>query len=79
MGIYPVVPVEPMYTITTPVFDEVTIHLDNRYYRQKSITIKKQGTSGYIQKIALNGQPVKGYFISHEDLVQGKELEISIE
>jgi putative alpha-1,2-mannosidase len=39
MGIYPVG--QPLYTITTPMFDKITIELDPKYYNKKSIVIER--------------------------------------
>ncbi|MDT0553225.1 GH92 family glycosyl hydrolase [Urechidicola vernalis] len=74
MGIYPIIPGKPVYTITKPVFDKVTIELDTEYYKNNSITITKQGT-GAIDKIELNGRK-SDFFISHDELVNGNNLNI---
>ncbi|OIQ38025.1 MAG: alpha-mannosidase [Bacteroidetes bacterium MedPE-SWsnd-G1] len=74
MGIYPIVPGKPVYTVTKPVFDKVTIELDTEYYKNNSITITKQGT-GTIDKIELNGKK-SDFFISHNELVNGNNLNI---
>ena len=41
MGIYPIVPAEPMFTLSTPVFDKITISLDGNYYSNKELVIEK--------------------------------------
>jgi len=80
MGIYPISPGEPFYTITTPMFDKITVELDQQYYKGKSLVITKKGNnSGKINKIELNGKPVKKYFINHSDLTKGAELKIVLE
>jgi predicted alpha-1,2-mannosidase len=77
MGIYPISPGEPFYTITTPMFDKITIELDPRYYKGKKLVITKQGDkNGSIHKILLDKKTHKGYFIKHSDLVNGMELNI---
>ena len=79
MGIYPISPGEPFYTITTPIFDKVTIELDNAYYSGKQLVIKRTGNpSGIINNIQLNGKSHKGYFINHLDLVKGATLNINL-
>jgi predicted alpha-1,2-mannosidase len=40
MGIYPDCPGSPSYAVTEPVFDEVTLHLDKRYYPKGEIVLK---------------------------------------
>jgi predicted alpha-1,2-mannosidase len=79
MGIYPVSPGEPIYTITTPIFDKITIDLDSDYYKGKSLVIQKSGVvDGVISTIQLNSKTHKGYFINHSDLVKGSELSINL-
>ncbi|MFV0539930.1 MAG: GH92 family glycosyl hydrolase, partial [Aestuariibaculum sp.] len=80
MGIYPVVPGEPIYTITVPMFDKITLQLNSKYYKNKSLIIKSEkNNNGVIKHIQLNGSKHKGYFIGHNDLVNGKELKIILE
>ncbi|MCK0156436.1 GH92 family glycosyl hydrolase [Cellulophaga sp. F20128] len=80
MGIYPVSPAMPVYTITTPRFDSVTIHLDQKYYKNDKLIITKSGnTSGKIKEIKLNTKNHPSYFIDHEELLSAKELEIILE
>ncbi|MEO1011223.1 MAG: GH92 family glycosyl hydrolase [Bacteroidota bacterium] len=72
MGLYPVVPAEPIYALTQPTFDKITIHLDDTYYKNKKLVILKKGFKDKeqkIQKIKADGKPIKGHFISHQDLV----------
>jgi putative alpha-1,2-mannosidase len=35
MGIYPIAPGQPLYTITTPMFDKITIELDQNTITRK--------------------------------------------
>ncbi len=77
MGIYPISPATPIYTITTPVFDKITIQLDARYYKNKQLVIEKEGF-GEINKIQINGKTKKPYFISHRALVEGNNLKIKL-
>ncbi|MFI1772039.1 GH92 family glycosyl hydrolase [Thalassobellus citreus] len=77
MGIYPVVPSDPKYTITTPMFDKITIQLDPKYYKNKTIVIEREvNNNGNIKQIKLNGKNYNSYFISHDDLVNGKTLKV---
>lgn len=79
MGIYPIIPAEPMYTLTMPVFDKITISLDQNYYSQKEIVIEKVGIGSKIKNFKLNGKSFNNYFIKHEDLVNGGTLEFILE
>ncbi|WP_082577826.1 GH92 family glycosyl hydrolase [Flavobacterium sp. Root186] len=77
MGFYPISPGDPIYTITTPMFDKVTIKLDSRYYKKENIVIEKEiNTDGKIKTIELNGKPLNSYFISHDDFVNGGTLKV---
>ena len=78
MGIYPISPAEPSYTITSPVFDKITIQLDSKYYKNKQLIIEKKG-QGKIDKIQINGKTIKSYFISHASLVNGYNLKINLQ
>ena len=69
----------PCYDITSPVFDKVTISLDNRYYSGKEFIIKVNGNSAdncYIQKASLRGSGWKWFQFSHEDYTKGGTLEL---
>ena len=74
MGIYPISPASPIYTVTAPVFDKITIQLDNRYYKNKQLVIEKKGT-GKIKRLKLNHKTYNSYFINHNDLVKEGHLE----
>ncbi|TDW47868.1 putative alpha-1,2-mannosidase [Flavobacterium sp. 270] len=77
IGIYPISPGDPLYTITTPMFDKVTIELDSKYYKNKNIVIEREvNKDGKINKILLDGKTLNGYFISHDDFVNGKTLKV---
>jgi len=69
----------PMYDITSPIFDEVSIKLDPIYYPGKEFKIKVYNNSKkncYIQKARLNGKPHHSFQISHADYSQGAVLEL---
>lgn len=73
MGFYPITPGDPMYTLSSPVFDKVTIHLDDEYYANDRIVIETENNSAdniYIQKMEMGGKPLRKFFISHEELIR---------
>ena len=77
MGFYPIAPGEPKYTLTKPLFDKITIQLDSKYYKNSELVIEKViNGNGPIKDILVNGKKHKGYFIDHNDLVNGKSLKI---
>jgi predicted alpha-1,2-mannosidase len=77
MGFYPVCPCKTEYEIGSPIFDEVTINLDNKYYsgnKFRIITINNSKNNKYIQRAFLNGKPLDKPFISHDDIINGGNL-----
>lgn len=71
--------VHPQYEITSPVFDKVTIRLDNHYYPGKEFIIRTHNNSSenvYIQSVRLNGKPLDTYHFPHSELVKGGTLDI---
>lgn len=73
MGFYPVCPGKAEYALGTPLFDKMTLKLENG----NSFTVVSQGAGDglrYIKKASLNGKELKAPFIKHEDLVSGGEL-----
>ena len=79
MGLYPDCPGSPHYTLTIPVFDRVTLHLDRRYYPQGDLVIEARRPSpdrSIIKKMTLGGKPLKSYRVNHDELVKGRRLVI---
>jgi len=79
IGLYPVCPGDMNYAITEPVFDKITIQLDQNYYPGKELIIKKSGNdddTSYIKKISKDGTPTESFFIKHKDLVNGGVLRV---
>ena len=72
--------VDPVYEITTPLFEEIVIQLDNHYYKGKEFKIVSRNFSSkniYIQSAFLNGVPLNEDFrFSHWDLANGGTLEL---
>ena len=77
IGMYPDCPGEPYYTLTTPVFDKVTLHLDKKYYPEGDIVIEANRTKAgqnLIGSMQLGGKKLNNYRISHNDLIKGRHL-----
>ena len=69
----------PFYEVTSPIFDKVTIKLDNRYYKGKEFIIKTYDNSAencYIRKAKLNGEELDNFWLTHEQFAEGGVLEI---
>jgi predicted alpha-1,2-mannosidase len=70
---------QPVYEITSPVFDEVTIKLHPQYYKGTQFTIRTYNNSKencYIQQAALNSQPLHDFRLLHSAFANGGFLEI---
>jgi predicted alpha-1,2-mannosidase len=77
LGLYPVTPGVPIYDLTGPVFDKMTIRLHNG----KTIQIICRNNSAnnkYIESIKLNGQPESRVWLKHADLWKGAKLELQM-
>ena len=75
MGIYPDCPGEPYYTITTPVFDKITVKTQN-----VEINIecdRPTADCSYIDAISLNGKK-SGYRITHSQLLENANIELTL-
>lgn len=81
MGIYPVSPANPVYAMTTPKFDKITIHLDTDYYSKGTLTIisKPSDQKEKINSILIDGKKHKTYFISHQNLTKASKIEFVLE
>ena len=79
MGIYPDCPGEPYYTVTAPVFDKVTIHLDKKYHGTDKLVISAPGAgkNTRIKSLEMGGKKLKAYRVKHQDLLRSGELKIN--
>lgn len=71
--------INPCYEITSPVFDEVTITLDNEYYEGKEFRIITHGNSAdncYITRATLDGEPYSSFRLPHDRFARGGVLEL---
>lgn len=68
---------DPTFDLTSPLFDEITIHLDKMYNGGKPFVIKTINNSDeniYIQSATLNGKPFSNPKLRFNELVKGGEL-----
>jgi hypothetical protein len=73
MGFYPVCPGDPTYAFGSPIFDKVTINLENgKKFTVMAKNVSKENT--YIQSITLNGEDYAQSWFKHEDIVNGSTL-----
>ena len=77
LGFYPVCPGSNEYALTSPLVIDAVVHLENG--ASFSIKTKNQSDKNrYIQKISLNGIPLKTPFLSYTDISSGGELYIEL-
>jgi len=78
LGFYPVTPGDPNYLIGSPLFAKATLKLAN----DKTFTVTAKNNNPqtvYIHRAMLNGQPFDKTFLSHEQIVNGGELNFEME
>lgn len=81
MGIYPDCPGSPYYSLTAPVFDKITLHLDKRYYPEGDVVIEAvhpQKDSHLIRSMQLGEKTLARYRISHDEFVKGRILKFNL-
>jgi predicted alpha-1,2-mannosidase len=79
MGFYPVCPGDGIYILGSPLFSRVTLHLDEKWYRQAKFTIVAENQAPdhpYIQSAKLNGKPLSRAWIRHSEIAAGGMLEL---
>lgn len=77
IGFYPDCPGDPSYTLSTPVFDKVTLSLDPKQWGRDKLVIETERPtpeSLYIREMELGGKPLSRYRITHDELVKGGKL-----
>jgi predicted alpha-1,2-mannosidase len=75
MGFYPVTPGQNTYAIGSPIFNKVTLELDEG----KTFVIKADSVSDnniYIRSAILNGKPYDLAFLTHSEIMGGGELDL---
>ena len=73
LGIYTYSPADPQYIVSVPLFDRVEFDLP---HHGTTFTVVRQGSGLKIKQILVGGEPLKGWFVNHSDLAQGKTLTI---
>lgn len=77
MGFYQVCPGKPVYSIGRPVFDQAVVNLTNG--KKFTVMVKNNSKKNkYIESMLLNGQTLHTPFFSHQDIVNGGTLEITM-
>lgn len=77
MGFYPVTPDAAEYSIGSPLFPEIEIHLENGKIF-KIIAHNASPDNKYIQSAKLNGKTLNAPVIQHRDIISGSVLELEM-
>jgi predicted alpha-1,2-mannosidase len=75
MGFYPVCPGSDEYILGSPLFEKMTVHLENG----KSMQINAPGNSKstrYIEEFRLNGKNYTRNYLRHQDLMDGAHINL---
>ncbi|WP_109699005.1 GH92 family glycosyl hydrolase [Chitinophaga deserti] len=67
----------PSFGISSPLFDKVTIRLNNRYYKGREFIIETKNnskTNAYVQQLTLNGKRLKDTHMLFNSVVNGGKL-----
>ena len=73
MGFYPVAPGTDQYVIGAPYLPYMKVNFENG----KSLVIRADKVSDknrYVQSVTLNGEPVKTAYLTHDQIMNGGEL-----
>ena len=77
LGFYPVCPGDPNYIIGSPLFDKATLKLGNG--KTFGIIAKGNGYQEYyIRSATLNGETLSKTYFSHQDVMAGGELVLTM-
>ncbi|MDO3695644.1 GH92 family glycosyl hydrolase [Wenyingzhuangia sp. chi5] len=71
----------PEYQIGSPLFDKITIELNNNYYKGKTFEINTKNNNAenvYVKDIQFNNISVNTHKIHHDDIVNGGVLELQM-
>jgi putative alpha-1,2-mannosidase len=77
IGVYQVAPGQNVWTIGSPQFSKVILHLDPSFNKGKDFvieTIHCSKSNKYIQSATLNGKPLNEPWFEHSEIVNGGKL-----
>ncbi len=72
---------QPVFGIGSPLFDRITIKLNNKYFKGNEFIIETENNSPenvYIQSLSLNGNDLKRTFIPFAEVVNGGSLKLKM-
>ncbi len=77
LGFYPACPGSNRYQMGSPIFKQVTVHLDKAFYPGGVLVLKTVNNSEqncFVRSVQVNGIDHKKYFFDHDTLVYGKTI-----
>ncbi len=72
---------EPSFGLGAPLFDKITVQLDNRYYTGKELVIDVTGNTSenpYVQAFVWNGKPLNNTRLPFASIADGGLLEVKM-
>lgn len=72
---------DPVYELGSPVFDAIEISLHPEYFKGNKFTINVKNSdvdNWLIKSAVINGKALRGYTVSHSQIVNGGELELEM-
>jgi predicted alpha-1,2-mannosidase len=72
---------QPTYQVTAPLFEKITLHLNEDYYPSDEFVIEAPGASvenRYIQSATLDGEPLQKPWLYHRNVVNGGRLHFEV-
>ena len=72
IGLFPLNPCSTRYQIGSPLFDEISLHLDGGDF--SIIAVDNSAENAFIQEATLNGNPLEVPWVDHSQIVNGGEL-----
>ncbi|QJB41142.1 GH92 family glycosyl hydrolase [Chitinophaga oryzae] len=77
LGFYPVNPANGVYVLGSPLFDKATVKLEGgKTFTVQTINNSKENI--YIQNVTINGKPYTKSFITHQDLLKGGTMVVTM-
>jgi predicted alpha-1,2-mannosidase len=81
MGFYPANPLSGNFRFGSPVFSKVILHLNPKYYKGKTFTIKADNAPNdnlFIKSVKLNNAPYHKSYITHNDIENGGTIDFTM-
>jgi hypothetical protein len=76
MGFYPVCPVDNQYVIASPLFEKISINLENG--KKFVIEAPNAEKTPYVKEIKLNGKDYNKSFINYDNIKNGGKLQFTM-